>query len=300
MWQIFTIGALIFNAAEITADKIIMVANRKFDTLVTSFYRNFVFFAISLAVGVSGLVGALHFRFEWSLLLVAALGLTRSIFYTILLKKVEMTGAAAIGYVTPFLFLMTDVLIIRAPISIVQNLGILLLICGGVLFVIDPLTRRLKPQYTKYIMAILLFDAITSGAQYYVFKHYAAGQDLNEISFMVSVWLWVAVGLLVMVIVSKKLHLLYQIATHNNYLRNITISKSFDVGNSLLWFHALSLATVSQVNSYTALEPLILLGILFMAQRLFKFKTDEDFAITSLFQKTIATIILVIGAWLAS
>jgi uncharacterized membrane protein len=300
MWQIFTIAALVFNAAETTADKVIMVANDTLDTMVASFYRNLVFLILSLIVGITGLVGAVQFRLEWPLVLVAILELIGSIFYTILLKRVEMTGAAAIGYIAPFLFLLVDVFIVRAPLDTYQILGILLLIIGGVIFVIDPLTRRLKSQYTKYILAILLFDVITAGVQYYVFKYYAVGQNLNEISYMVSVWFWVTLGLLAMVIVSKKAHLLYKTATHNHYLQKIVISKSFDVGSALLWFHALSLATVSQVNSFSSFEPLILLAILLITQQVFKFKAGEDFTKINLLQKMVATGILVIGAWLAS
>mgnify|MGYP001561665083 FL=1 len=163
MWQIFTIGALIFEAAETTADKVIMVANKKLDTLTTSFYRNFIYFFISLVIGITGLAGEMHFSFGWPLILAAALGVVSSIFYTILLKKVEMTGVAAVSYATPFLFLLADVFIIQAPLSFVQVLGILLLIFGGIIFVIDPLTYRLKSQYTKYIIGILLFDVFVPG-----------------------------------------------------------------------------------------------------------------------------------------
>lgn len=300
MWQIFTLGALIFNSAETAADKAIMVADRKLDTLATSFYRNLMFFGLSFILGITGIVGVMEFRFESLLLLVAFFELIGSIFYTILLKKVEMSGAAAIGYATPFLFLVVDLFILKTPFSPIQVLGILLLICGGLLFIIDPFTRRLKNQYTKYILAILLFDALTSGVQYYVFKHYAAGENLNEISYMVSVWLWVAIGLFLAVVVSGKIRTLYKTAAHNHYLYKIAISKGFDVGSAVLWFHALSLATVSQVSSLSAFEPLILLFILFIAQQIFKLKVDENFAPTSLLQKTLATVILIAGAWLAS
>jgi drug/metabolite transporter (DMT)-like permease len=300
MWQIFTVAALVFNAAEITTDKVIMVANNKLDTLVASFYRNIIFLILSVAIGATGLVGVMHLRFDWPLVAVGGLELIGSIFYTILLKKVEMTGAAAIGYIAPFLFLLVDVFVIRAPLNFTQILGILLLICGGLIFVIDPLTRRLKKQYTKYILAILLFDVVIAGAQYYGFKFYSTGEGLNEISFMVSVWFWVALGLLALVIVSRKARLLYSTAVQNRYLLKITASKSFDAIGGLFWFHALSLATVSQVNSFSSFEPLILLILLIVVQQIFKFKAGEDFTRLNLFQKTLATVILLIGAWLAN
>ncbi len=300
MWQFFALGALVFSAAETTADKIIMVADRSLDTLVSSFYRNFIFFILSFAIGLSGLAGALQFRFEWPLLAVIFLELIGSIFYTILLKRVEMTGAAAIGYIGPFLFLLADLFIFKASLDFLQIFGILLLIGGGVLFVIDPRTRRLKRQYSKYIVAILMLDIVISGVQYYVFKYYSAGEGLNEISYLVNVWFWVAAGLFLVTVFAKKWRLLFRTAAHKRYLQKTLISKSFDVGGALLWFHAISLAAVSQVNSLSAFEPLILLVVLFVAQQVFKFKADEDFSKVSVFQKIAATLILVVGAWLAA
>lgn len=300
MWQLSTLASLFFNAAETATDKLTMVADRKLDAVVTSFYRCFIFAMLAVAVGATGLIGRLEFRLSWPIIIVALLEIGTSIFYSILLKRVEMTGAAAFSYITPFLFLLIDVFIISAPLSLSQIVGILLLILGGVVFVIDPTTRRLKSQYTKYIWLILLYNMIAGGAQYYLFKYYATNGSLNEISYIVNVWSYATISLLLVVLLSHKWHLLYKTAISKQYVTKTFVGKSFDLVAAWFWFRALSLATVSQVNSLAAFNPLILLIVLFVVQQFLKLRVDEDFSKQGLFQKAFATTILIIGAWLSS
>lgn len=298
MWQIFALGALILGEIEYVADKVIVVSDKAIDSILASFYRNFVYFLLALLVGLTGIVGHIRIFLPWPVLVVAGLSVFSGIFYTYLLKKIEVTGSSAVTYAVPFLFLLVDVFVVKTHMSSLQILGIVLLILGGVGFVMDSQTRKLKPEYTKYIWGIFIFDFIVTGAEFYTFRYYNAVQHLNEVSYMISIWLLVSIGLLALVFFQGKARQLYSTATHKHYLPKITLSKSFDVGSSLLWFHAISLTNISKVTSFDVFSPLILLVLVYITQNVLKFKVDERLDGPSLKQKALATAVLIVGAYL--
>jgi len=116
MWQLFTLGGLVLEETQHVVDKIIVVADKKLDILVASFYRNLVYFLIALLSGLTGIFGNMSLLLNWPILLVGTLGVGSGITYTYLLQKIELTGYVAISYVTPFLFLFVDVFLLKAPL----------------------------------------------------------------------------------------------------------------------------------------------------------------------------------------
>ena len=300
MWQLFAFSSIVFSALENIVDKIIIVENKAIDLISASVIRNLEYFLIALIVGFTGVFGPLHFLFSWPILLVGVLGMFSGIFYTYVLTKLEVTGYSAVTYVTPVIFLLIDVFILKSAITVVQIFGIILLVLGGLFFVINPKTLRIKPEYTKYIWMIFLFDLIYGGVEYYIFKHYSGSQDLNEISFVVSTWLMAMITYFAIVAWQNRWHKLIITALKNKYYAKVSISKTFDVLGALASFHAIKLSLVSKATAFDSFYPLILLILIFGAQRMFKFNAEEDFHSTSLKQKIFATVLLVLGAWLSS
>lgn len=299
MWQIFTFGALIFESGEEVLDKIIIVGDAAINSIAATFYRNLIYFLFAAVFGFAGLFGHLVFLVNWPILLVGLLAVGSSVFYTYLLKHVELTGSSALSYSRPAIFLLVDIFIFKAAFSNSEIIGIALLILGGIIFVIDPHSRRMKSQFTKYVWLIFGYETISYAAEFYVFKHYAVSQHLNEISYIFSTYVFVVIGLALLMFWENDRRSIVATATHNRYIAKVTFSKGMDFFYSLLWYHALTLATVSQVNALEAFYPLVLLVMLYVVQRKFKFEAGEDLDGTNLMQKIAGTAALVAGAWLS-
>jgi uncharacterized membrane protein len=299
MWQLYALAALFFQAGEEVVDKIVIVADLTIDTLVATFYRNLAYCAIAAVVGLTGVLGHMTLFLSWPVALVGALFIGSALFYTYLLKHVELTGASALGYSRPIIFLLVDILVLKAAFSGSQVMGLLLLIAGGLLFAINPLTHRLKPEYTKYVWLIFFFETLSYAAEFYVFKHYS-NQGLNEISYIFSTNLVMIAGLTLITVWKGTWKNFTSLLRHNHYLAKMLLSKGLDFTYVVFVYQALKLATVSQVSAMDAFYPLILLVSLYILQKDFKFKAGEKFDRTNLTQKTLGTAVLILGIWLSS
>jgi|SRR5579872_193807 len=300
MWQLLTLAAIFFGSTEQVIDKIVVVGYKAVDTLIASFYRNFLFFIFTVIFGVLGIFGHLRLFYSWPIILLAILGVCNGLFYTYLLKNIELSGAAAINYATPFIYLLLDVFVLKSPITGIQTIGVVLLISGGLIFTINPQTFRVKKEYTKYVWGVFLFNIVYGGTEYYTFKHYNSTIGLNEVSYMASTWLLVSIGFIILIAIFGKWKKLRPVALHDHFLAKESASKFFDMLNSLLWLRAITLTEVSRVNALGSFEPLMLLIILFFVQKILRLKAGENFKKDHVIQKIIATAILILGAFLAS
>ncbi len=246
------------------------------DTIVATFYRNVAYCLIALVVGLTGILGPMVLVINWPIVLVGALFVGSALFYTYLLKHVELTGSSALDYSRPILFLIVDVLIFQAAFNSSQIVGMLLLILGGLLFVINPLTHRLKPEYTKYVWLIFIYETISYGAEYYVFKEYVGSGQLNEISYIFSTNVVMMIGLTAITAWKGTWKNLVTVASHNRYLTKVMLSKACDFIYVVLLYRALKLATVAQVSATDAFYPLILLVLLYIVEKILNSKPAKN------------------------
>src|SRR5688572_14223682 len=98
MWQLYALGAMVFGAAEEAVDKIIIVSDLAINTIVATFYRNLIYFLLAVLIGLTGVVGSLTFVISWPIALVGLLSVGSAVFYTYMLKHVELTGAGGLDY----------------------------------------------------------------------------------------------------------------------------------------------------------------------------------------------------------
>jgi len=137
MWQLFALGGMFFSAGENVIDKAALLGKRSVDSDIASFYRPLLFCVVIVIVGLFGWLGPLQLSFPLSIWLFAPVAMFASIFYTYLLKKVEVTSIGAAGYLTPFLFLFIDTHIVEIHFSPLQIAGMVLLVLGGIGFSLD-------------------------------------------------------------------------------------------------------------------------------------------------------------------
>lgn len=300
MWILFAVGALLCQGVEESIDKIAIVGDKAVDTFAASFWRNVIFWLWFVIVGISGLLGSLTFFISVPIVLMAALFMGSGIFYTYLLKRIEVTAAAALNYAVPFLYLFIDLVILRLSLTPLQVAGVLLLTAGGLLFVTQhPKRFQLKKEFTPKIFGIFAYSFVVSGVQYYGFKYYFETHAMNEVSYYFNIWLVMTALFLLVIAARNQWETLWRAFRENRYGPKMIVSKGFDAASSYLWLHALTLASVSQVQSTSALYPLILLGIVYVMQNIFRLNAEEEFSKERLVFKLAAVVLLCIGGFLA-
>lgn len=113
MWQLFALGSQIFSAAEEVVDKVIIVSDMAINSIVATFYRNLIYFAIAALIGATGILGPMRLLISWPIVIVGALSVGTALFYTYMLKHVELTGSMALSYSRPIVFYSSISLLLK-------------------------------------------------------------------------------------------------------------------------------------------------------------------------------------------
>ncbi len=299
MWQLYVLGALLASATENVIDKAAIVQNVTVDFLVASFWRPLMFFIAIAGIGLLGFLGPLHFFFHWSILLIAPFGIFTSLFYTYLLKNVELTSINAAAYLVPLIFLFIDSNIAHVGLHVVQVAGIFFLVLGGVGFALDGQTLRIKKELNWRIWCMFIFNIAWGGTEAYLFKYLNVEYGMNGVSFFATLWLICSVLLLIPIIFSGKIKLLFA-RSSRIYIAQSVFSKGSDALSSALWTQALVFAAVSQVSAFEAVYPLVLFLLVLIAQGVFRIPLKERFGRMRLGWKAVATLFLVVGGVLVT
>lgn len=299
MWQTYALGAVLTAAAESVFDKAAVVKNVQIDGLVASFWRPFLYTLLTILIGLTGVLGSLTFFFHWSLFVMAIFGACTSLFYTYLLKRVELTNIASVAYLAPIVLLFIDTHIAGAALAGSQMVGIMLLVLGGIGFALDGRSFRFKKELTWSVWGIFLFNLTYGWADAYLFKYLNEAHGVNGVSFFSSLWLLCSLYMLLLLLWQRKLHLMVN-RTARVFITQAAAGKSFDAVNSVLWAQALTLAAVSQVSAFDATYPLILFLLIVVVQGLFKVPLGERIDSERAWWKVGATVLLVAGGYLAS
>ena len=299
MWQLYMLASLFANAGENVLDKNVLLSVRSIDPDIASFYRPFLFSVMTAAVGFLGWFGPLGLFFHPAIFLLAPFAALLSILYTYLLRHVEVTSIGTAAYLTPFVFLFIDIGILHVHLSSLQIFGILCLVSGGIAFSIDSKTHRLKPELTRAVWTIFLFNILYGGAELYAFKYLNRAYGVNSPSFFTSLWLLASVCILIFVILRGKSRLLKGRSVRL-FLPRTVLSKFFDGMYALLLGQAVILAAVSQVNAFEALFPLVLFAVTGTAQAILKMPLHEKLDRSRFVWKFGAACLLVLGGYLVA
>lgn len=297
MWQIFSLLGMFSNALENSIDKYSIIKEDKLDYAVSTFLRVLVYMAIIVLVGIVVPSQSLHLFVNWQIIVFGIFGAFNSLSYTYALRRIEVTNIGTMAYVAPVLFLLIDLYWLHAPLSIVQILGIFLLVIGGIGFSIDGSTRKMKKEISLTILGIFVFWLIYGGAESYIFKYFNATQGINATTLFANIWAWSAIILLLLVLVQRKTKLIFTLSS-KSFIKKSVISKSCDVGNTLFTAQALIIASVSQVSAMEALSPIILFFTTLVVQGVFNFHINERLDKDNFIWKSIMITFLVVGGFL--
>jgi drug/metabolite transporter (DMT)-like permease len=224
-----------------------------------------------------------------------------AIFYTFLLKKIEITSSSLMSNFLPLLFLPIDIFILDRNLNLSTILGILILVLGGIIFFAKKGIFGNKKQ-RMLVFGIFIFDALLYGSEMYIFQNSSTHLNISETSFLVSVWSMAVLFLTCVIIFS---HLCLKVEKPNiptllTYTYLSIPAKVADFGNSFFFLRALSLASASQVASMSSFYPFVLIFIVFIIQQKLKINLNEILDTKNLLRKIIAIILICIGGILVS
>jgi uncharacterized membrane protein len=294
MWQLDVLGSLFASAGESVVDKVAFATDKRVDSMVATFWRIAFYTIFTIAIGLAGFLGGVHFLFAPIIWLVALAGIINSLFYTYLLRHIEVLGIGAMSYLAPFLFLAIDSKVLHTSLSAGAISGIVLMVLGGFAFAIDGKTHHFNRSWSPIVWIMFIYSALYIGIEGYSFKYAYATYHVGSIGFCASYGIVMALGLLLVVFFQGKSKLLFARASRK-YLPRITVSKAFDAVSTILWTQALVYAAVSQVSAMESLEPLVLFVATFVAQDVLRMRVEEKFGRGRLKWKATAIALLVLG-----
>lgn len=291
MWQAYSLGSIVFNCMEDITDKRAMTGAPSIDSSVATFVR--VVLYCLLVVPITALLGQ---SVSWYISPgIVAFGLASTLMssaYTVVLKRVNITTVAVLGYVAPLIFLMIDHAI-GESLTMAQMLAIVGLVAGGIGFALDD-----KLSFDPATVMALGFMLIYSGAEFYYAKWMFKHEGLNVISLFANVWGWAAVFLGAWLAMRRKLSLLLtkQAIT---YAKLSTLAKSFDVLTSVAWGIGVTMTTVAQFSAMEVFFPPIMLLLALVAQLTFRVDLGEHIEQRAIVRKvSMAAVLAVSGAFI--
>lgn len=299
MWQLYALGSLFAAAGQGIVDKAAIVSDRKIDSMVATFWRIFFFTICTIVIGMTGLFGIIHFTFVPMVWIVATAGLVNSLFYTFMLRKIEIVSIVAITYLAPFAYLAVDTALLHTSLSAGEIAGIILMVLGGLGFALDGKTHRFKKEFTPLMWLMFVYNVLYTGVDAYGFKYVHMLYGTGSVAFSLSYSVLMTAGLLCIILFQRKAHLLYT-RPAMVYIPQVLFSKSFDALNTVLWLQALALAAVSQVSAMDALEPLVFFVVTIIAQTFLRIRVNEKLGRSRLMWKAGAICFLVAGGILVS
>src|SRR3989344_4628187 len=166
----------------------------------------------------------------------------------------------------PALFLFVDVVILHVGLTATQFIAIVILSLGGFAFVLNGRTHKLKKELTPLVGVFLAFNLFLTLAEAYTFKYLNGAYGTNGVSFYASAWLIIVLGVLLVIALKGKTHLLVR-PSSLRYIPLVTVGKSLDAASGLFLMYALSLAAASQVAAIGALEPLVVFFVAVFIQK---------------------------------
>lgn len=290
-WHIWILLSIIAGTLEELIDKIVLVKRpENIDPVVASFFRNLCFFVFTVLAGLWGIFGEMHFIFTTSLLVLALLWPLNSLSYDYFLRHVELSRFNGFFYAFPFIFVIIDILFFHQSYSLMQMLGVLLIVIGSIVFSFDHAQKRFVVTWQGTFWLLVKMAAYVYMAV--LFKQMS--DFTNEISFYFSAWtLVIAVYGIILFVTGRYRHIPLTART-NGFLKSTFISKGFDFLSGIFYFKAIALASLATVSTASALSPLVLLMLL-MGVSLFTKVDIEDFSKETAGLKIVATVALVAG-----
>jgi uncharacterized membrane protein len=292
IWYIWALLAMVASSCETIIDKAILIKKpEKIDFLVAMFYRNFWFFIGIALIGITGFMGKLSFIFNVPFLVLAIIYPLTSFSYDYFLRNNEVSRFSAIFRIFPIFFFAFDKLFFHSSFSFIQIIGILLLVIGAMIFSID--IKKNKSSFSGEGWFWMFVYMGINMYLYVVFK--ISSRTINGVSFYFSIWALMMLVYVLSLVLTRKYLKMKETALADNFLVKTIVSKGFDSLGGVFYLQAISLSSLTLASAFNSFSPLVLLTILLFVSLATRTNLKEDFSKNVVWQKVIATALLIIG-----
>lgn len=297
MWQFFSFLSVLSGTVEETIDKATMVSSKAVDIVGASWFRNTALLVVTFFGG--WLIESRMPSFVWTMpiLVLGILYAVQALFYTGLLRHVEITTSSLMDTLIPLVFLPIDIFVIGVPFLPRQVVGIVALVVGGIIFFWK--RENITRAHVQLIIVAFIFDLLIYGLESYSFQALFGSDSTSAVDFLWSMWSVMVVMLSVMFAsVCAYQNTLPKISHYKKYLRGSFMAKTADYTGSFFYLQALTLASASQVVAMKSIYPLVLIGVAAVAQKHLKVDLDETLGRKAFFQKALASCVVCLGVYL--
>lgn len=297
MWQIFSFFSVLAGTIEETVDKATMVGSRAVDIVGASWLRNSALLIVTFFGG--WLIESQVPVFVWSapILILGILYAIQALFYTGMLRHVEITTSSLLDSLIPLVFLPIDIFFIGAPFLPRQVIGVIALVVGGVIFFWK--RGNITRAHVRLMLMAFTFDLVIYGLESYSFQSLFESGSVSVVDFLWSMWSVMVIVLTIMfAAVCLYQRTVPKVSHYTRYLRGSFIAKTADYTGSFFYLQALTLASVSQVAAMKSIYPLVLIGVAAVAQKHLKINLDETLGRKTFLQKVIASAVVCVGIYL--
>ncbi|MGV8162405.1 MAG: hypothetical protein ACP5N2_03695 [Candidatus Nanoarchaeia archaeon] len=296
LWFFLAFLAVVFLSFETIIDKILVVGKEKtLDPVVASFFRNLAFFVAIALFGVLGIFGKMQFFVTLPIVILGALWIFSSLAYDFMLKNAEISRTSSISHIFPLLLLPLDVLFFGTKFTVLMIFAILVLVVGALLLSFSFSKKGIRSLFSKKLWLFLFIEFVLLAFSLILFKKYNIANGLNEVSFYFSVWLFVVITYLTVLVIRGGWRKVPRTATENGFLAKTFISKLFDAVGVILETRALIFASMTSVEVIGSLFPLVVFLLAFVFQQI-GFNLKEEFSSRSVMSKLIGIALLIVGS----
>lgn len=301
MWQVFSLGSTFFSALEQSIDKANMVKQNAIGLLSATWIRIGAYSVIAYIGGYLIMGEAPALIFGWMMVILGLVNALNSYFYSVLVRKLEITTSGVIFNLAPLVFLFIDIVLLKKGLTTTEICGVLLLVVGGILFLgRKHLIEKFGKDKRLAVFGMFIFGVFYLAFQNYLFQYYSVHYHIPVTDYLLSLGIWtfvfITLGLIFSSLRGTRVKSNFRVYMH--YTAGSLVSKTANYGASFFLLKALMLATVSQVYAMEAFFPIMLMFLVLILQGSMHIKMQEDISREALFHKITGIVLISVGIFL--
>jgi drug/metabolite transporter (DMT)-like permease len=237
----------------------------------------------------------------WMMVILGLINALNSYFYSVLVRRLEITTSGVIFNLAPLVFLFIDIVLLKKGLSLTEICGVLLLVVGGILFLgRKHLIEKFGKDKRLAVFGMFIFGVFYLGFQNYLFQYYSLHYHIPETNYLLSLGMWTFVFITAGLIFSslRGTRVKSNLRVYMHYTAGSFAAKTANYGATYFLLKALLLASVSQVYAMEAFFPIMLMFLVLILQGSMHIKMQEDMSREALLHKITGVILISAGIFL--
>jgi hypothetical protein len=301
MWQLFSLGSTFFLALEQSIDKANMVKQKAIGLLTATWIRIGAYCVIAYLASYL-IMGDAPFLVLGPLMIILGLvNAVNSYFYSVLIRKLEITTNGILFNLAPLVFLFVDIVLLKKGLTLAEICGIFFLVGGGVLFLgRKHLLEKFGKEKRLLVFGMFIFNVFYTGFYNYLFQYDSLHFHIATTDFLLSIGIWTFVFITIGVLISsaRGRRVKSSLRVYLHYTAGSFVAKTANYGATYFLLKALLLASVSQVYAMEAFFPIMLMFLVLILQGSMHIKMQEDMSREALLHKITGVVLISAGIFL--